>query len=97
MWGIMWGIMLVCSSSYSEDSEEVMKNARLKSAMSVVTLVGECPVCLRPVGGACSMRRFPCGHMFCLVCCVDHILARLAVRVSTGKSAMAAMTTLLLP
>lgn len=65
-----------------------MRSARLKSDPldSAVTLVRECPVCLSPLDGSCSMRRLPCGHMFCLRCCVDHIVARLAARTATGTS-----------
>lgn len=50
-----------------------------------VVLLRECSVCLCPLDGSCSIRKLACGHMFCLQCCMDHILARLAVRVSTGR------------
>lgn len=72
---------------FSEDSENLMENAQLvcDKKGEVVTLLGECPICLCPVEAACSLRKLPCGHMFCLKCCVNHILARLAVGVSTGR------------
>ncbi len=65
-----------------------MESAQLvagKKDPADVVLLRECPVCLCPLDGSCSIRKLPCGHMFCLRCCVDHILARLAVRVSTGR------------
>ena len=71
---------------FSADREELLTSAHLVSAKKDrdVTLVAECPICLCPLEGACSMRRLPCGHMFCLDCCVDHIRSKLAMGVSTG-------------
>lgn len=57
-----------------------------KKDASMVTLLAECPICLCLFDGRCSIRRLACGHMFCLQCCVDHILTRLASRVSIGQS-----------
>lgn len=66
------------------DREELMMDARLKvqSNDTPVTLLGECPVCLRPANG---MHGLPCGHIFCIDCWVQYILSKISAGVATCK------------